>query len=212
MLNGIVTADEIDIAGCAVGYVPSDRAPLTGEALAPGDEIVLVASSGLHTNGASLARRAAEVAGGLETELPDGSVLGDALLTPSAIYVKLIERLYADGVPLTYASHITGHGLRKVMRANRELSYRVARLLETPESLRFIVRTLDLSARDAYGTLNMGMGFALFCPPGAGERAVATANSVGHQAIVAGVVEEGPRQVILEPVDVTFADEELQLR
>lgn len=212
MLNGIVADGEIDLAGCAVGCIPSGRSPLVGEGLTAGHEIVLVASSGLHTNGASLARRAAVEAGGLSVALPDGTSVGDALLAPSALYVKLMERLYLDGVQLSYASHITGHGLRKLMRADRQLTYRIGELPPVPASLQFIVDTLGLSSEEAFGTLNMGVGFALFCPSGQAERAVQAARAVGQFAIVAGVVEEGPRQVVLEPVGVTFRSEELQLR
>ena len=67
-------------------------------------------------------------AGGLTATLPDGTSIGDALLTPSAIYVDLMERLLHSGLELSYASHITGHGLRKVMRADRELTYRITQL------------------------------------------------------------------------------------
>jgi phosphoribosylformylglycinamidine cyclo-ligase len=211
MLNGIIADGEIDLAGCAVGYVPAGRTPLTGDRLVSGDEIVLVASTGLHTNGASLARKAAAIAG-LTTTLADGTTVGDALLTPSAFYVKLVERLYADGVPLSYASHITGHGLRKLMRADRELTYRIHTLPVVPASLQFIIDTLSIGLADAYGTFNMGAGFAFFVPAGEGERVVRAAEAVGQQAAVAGVVEAGPRQVILEPVSVTFGSDELQLR
>jgi phosphoribosylformylglycinamidine cyclo-ligase len=212
MLRGIVADEEIDLAGCAVGYVPPDRSPLLGDGLRPGDEIVLVASTGLHTNGASLARRAVADAGGLSVRLADGTLLGDALLAPSALYVRLLEALYRADVPLSYASHITGHGLRKLMRADRPLTYRVDTLPRVPPVLEFVVHTLGLPAPEAYGTFNMGAGFALFCPAGQGQRAVEAAVAVGYDALVAGIVEDGPRQVVLAPIGVTFQDEELRLR
>src|SRR5439155_3312023 len=106
---GIVADDEIDLAGCGLGRIPDGRLPLTGDLLAAGDEIVLVASTGLHTNGATLARLAADRAGGLAVHLADGTTIGDALLAPSAIYVRLMEALFAADADITYASHITGH-------------------------------------------------------------------------------------------------------
>jgi phosphoribosylformylglycinamidine cyclo-ligase len=78
--------------------------------------------------------------------------------------------------------------------------------------LDWIRTTLDLSAAQAYGTFNMGAGFALYCRAGQGERVVATAAQAGHEAWVAGTVETGERQVILEPVGVTFTTDELRLR
>jgi phosphoribosylformylglycinamidine cyclo-ligase len=212
MLRGIVADEEIDLAGCAVGYVPADRPPLLGDRLRPGDEIVLVASTGLHANGASLARRAVEEAGGLSVRLADGTLLGDALLAPSALYVRLLEALYHAGVPLSYASHITGHGLRKLMRADRALTYRIDSLPPVPPALEFVVDTLGLPAAEAYGTFNMGVGFALFCPAGQGQRAVDVATAVGHHAQLAGTVEDGPREVVLAPIGVSFGDDELRLR
>ena len=211
-LSGIVDKDEIDLAACGVGQVPAGRAPLLSEAIAPGDEIVLVASTGLHTNGATLARLAAARAGGLATTLPDGTTVGDALLRPSAIYVDLMERLLHNAVGISYASHITGHGLRKIMRPDREFTYRITSLPPVPPVLDWIRTTLDLPDAEAYGTFNMGAGFALYCRPGEGDAVVAAATEAGHTAWVAGQVEAGPRRVILEPAGVTFASAELRLR
>jgi phosphoribosylformylglycinamidine cyclo-ligase len=212
MLSGVVEPGEIDLAGCAVGIIPEGRPPLLGDLLQPGDEIVLVASTGLHTNGASLAREAARRAGGLEQKLPGGQTLGDALLAPSAIYVRLVEALYAAGTPLSYTTPITGHGLRKLMRADRQLSYRVTQLPAVPEVFAYITDVLALSTAEAYGTFNMGAGFALFCPRGEGERAVTVATEQGYKAYLSGQVQEGPRSVVLEPVGVVFEEGELRLR
>jgi phosphoribosylformylglycinamidine cyclo-ligase len=211
-LSGIIDKDEIDLAACGIGQVPAGRAPLLSDGIAAGDEIVLVASTGLHTNGATLARVAAQRAGGLDARLPDGTTVADALLTPSAIYVDLMERLLHSGLDIAYASHITGHGLRKVMRPDRDLTYRIAALPPVPPVLDWIRTTLDLPDTEAYGTFNMGAGFAVYCRRGQGESVVAIAAAAGHPAWVAGRVEEGPRRVILEPVGVSFGGEELRLR
>jgi phosphoribosylformylglycinamidine cyclo-ligase len=195
-----------------VGLVPAGRRPLSGSDLRPGDDIVLVASTGLHTNGASLARAAVRRIGALTHELPDGTTLGDALLAPSAIYVSLMERVLNSTVELVYASHITGHGLRKVMRAQAELTYRITRLPEVPSVLELLVSTLEMSAEDAYAIFNMGAGFALYCRPGHGSAIVEQASEAGHVAWVAGRVESGPREVVLEPLGLTYSDAELRLR
>jgi phosphoribosylformylglycinamidine cyclo-ligase len=211
-LAGVVDPEEIDLAGCGIGQVPAGREPLLAERLQDGDEIVLVASTGLHTNGATLARLAVAQGGGLAAKLPDGTTVGDALLAPSAIYVDLVEAVQKAGLDVRYASHITGHGLRKVMRADRELTYRITALPTVPSILDWIRHTLGLGDEECYGTFNMGAGFALYCAPGQGEAVVAAARQVGHAALVAGRVEEGPRRVILEPVGVRFDGAELQLR
>jgi phosphoribosylformylglycinamidine cyclo-ligase len=216
-LPGLLDEREIELAGAAVGVVPEGHSPILGEALAPGDEIVLVASSGLHANGASLARLlAGRLPDGYATELPadrgtPGTTLGEALLEPSVMYVPLVAALLDEDVPLSYISHITGHGLLKLMRPPRPLTYRIARLPEVPSVLSFLVEQAELDAHAAYSTFNMGSGYALYCAPGAGEAIVQVAERLGLSALVAGRVEEGPRQVILEPVGVRFASEELEL-
>jgi phosphoribosylformylglycinamidine cyclo-ligase len=203
---------EIELAGAAVGVVPEGRAPILGERLGPGDEIVLVASTGLHANGASLARL---LAGGLRdgyaTRLPSGATLGEALLEPSAMYVGLVGELLERSTPLTYISHITGHGLLKLMRKPKELRHRIWKLPETPEVLSFLAREAGLDARAAYSTFNMGAGCALYCAAGAGAQVVEIAAGLGLRAWVAGGVEEGPREVVLEPVGVRFDSGELEL-
>lgn len=212
-LPGLVVENQVDLAGSAIGRLPDGRSPWLGADLSAGDEIVLVSSSGMHANGASLARRlASELPEGWQTELAGGRTFGDAVLEPSALYAGLVGRLWDRGVGVRYSSHITGHGLRKLMRANRELTYRIDRLPEVPEVLDFIAANTGLDRREAYATFNMGVGFAVFTVPGGGGAAVIAAREAGHEAVVAGFVEEGPRQVVLGPLGVTFAGEELDVR
>ena len=126
VLAGACRDEEIELAGSAVGLVPPGRQPILGADLAPGDEIVFVASAGLHANGSSLARR---VAGGCRTgyrtPLPSGRTFGEALLDRTAMYAALVRALLAgEADEVHYLSHITGHGLLKLMRPRRELTYR----------------------------------------------------------------------------------------
>ncbi len=211
-LSGLLDGREIELAGAAVGAVPKGHEPILGERLAAGDEIVLVASSGLHANGASLARLlAGRLPHGYATRLGSGRTLGEALLDPSVMYVPLLAAVLEAGVELSYISHVTGHGLLKLMRPPRALTYRIERLPEVPEVLGFLVAEARLDAEAAHSTFNMGAGYALYCRPGAGAGIVALAERLGLTALLAGRVEEGPRQVILEPVGVRLAGERLEL-
>jgi phosphoribosylformylglycinamidine cyclo-ligase len=211
-LSGIIDPDEIDLAGAAVGEVPSGHRPILGQDLAPGDEIVLVASSGLHANGASLARAvAAELPDGFRTRLPSGREFGEALLDPTVIYVSLVEALLKRNLPVTYLSHITGHGIRKVMRAKRELTYRIHTLAPVPEVLEFLAERAGLEPHEAWGVFNMGSGFAVFCGAGSGPEVIKAAEDAGLAAVLAGVVEQGSRRLIVEPLGVTYEGDELQL-
>jgi phosphoribosylformylglycinamidine cyclo-ligase len=207
-----VAERDIELAGAAVGIVPAGRSPLLGDELGAGDEIVLVASSGLHANGASLARLlASRLPDGYASELPSGETLGEALLAPSLLYAPLVASLLQADVELTYISHVTGHGLLKLMRPSMPLTYRIRQLPEVPALLEFLVAQAGLDAHAAYATFNMGAGYAVYCKPPAGESVVAAARGLGLQAVLAGAVEEGPRQVILEPVGVRYGGEELEL-
>jgi phosphoribosylformylglycinamidine cyclo-ligase len=210
-LPGLVAAADVELAGAAVGAVPEGRKPILGEQLQPGDEIVLVASAGLHANGASLARLLAErLPEGYATALPSGRAFGAALLDPTVMYVGLVQALLEADVPVSYLSHITGHGLLKLMRRPRRLTYRIAELPEVPEVLQFMVGQLRMDDRAAYRTLNMGAGYAVYCAAGSGGKAVELARAQGLEALVAGVVQDGPRRVILDPLGVEYAGEELE--
>lgn len=211
-LPGLVEAQDIELAGSAVGMVPDGRGAVLGADLGPGDEIVLVESSGLHANGASLARQVAgRLEAGYRTRLPSGRTFGEALLDRSVIYVGLVRALLASRVEIHYLSHITGHGLLKLMRPRRELTYRIDRLPEVPEVLRFLVEQSEMSPAAAYSTFNMGCGFAVYCAAGAGEEVVRIAAGLGLSAEVAGEVEAGPRRVLLEPVGVVFESGDMDL-
>jgi phosphoribosylformylglycinamidine cyclo-ligase len=217
-LPGLLDERDIELAGAAVGAVPDGRAPIMGADLAPGDEIVIVSSNGLHANGASLARMiATRLPSGYATELGDSEgsqaeTFGSALLAPSVMYVDLLAAMLAtEQIELTYISHITGHGLLKLMRPSRALTYRIRELPPVPPVLAFLVEHAALDAAAAYSTFNMGSGYALYCRPGQGEQIVALAAQLGHDARVAGSVEEGPRRVVIEPVDVTFESSQLEL-
>jgi phosphoribosylformylglycinamidine cyclo-ligase len=210
-LAGLVSEQDVELAGAAVGAVPQGRNAILGDELAAGDEIVLIASSGLHANGASLARMLAErLPEGYMTRLPSGRSLGEALLDPSIMYAALVQALLQSEVPISYLSHVTGHGLLKLMRRPQQLTYRIAALPRVPEVLAFLAEQVGLDDRAAYSTLNMGAGYAVYCAAGRGDEVVDLARSVGLAALVAGSVEAGPRRVILDPLGVEYGGEELE--
>ncbi len=211
-LPGLVAEDQLELAGSAIGLVPDGTPPVLGDALAPGDEIVFITSSGLHANGASLARlQAGRLEGGYGHALPSGRTFGSALLDPTVLYSPLVEALLAAALPVTYLSHITGHGLLKLMRPRASVTYRISRLPEVPEVLAFMVSEAGMTPGAAYSTLNMGAGFAVYSAAGSGADVVAVATGLGLEAFVAGAVEAGPRRVVLEPIGVTYDSEAMDL-
>jgi phosphoribosylformylglycinamidine cyclo-ligase len=212
-LAGIVEADRIDLAASCVGLVnPKPRLTL-GEHLGPGDAIVLLASSGIHANGLSLARKLAErLPAGYATEVAPGLDYGTALLAPTPLYSPVTEALWAAGVRVHYAANITGHGWRKLLRHPKALGYRIHTLPPVPPVLAFMQQAAGLDAAEAYGTLNMGAGFALYVHADDAARAVEVARSCGIEAWHAGQVEAGPKQLRIEPLDLLYGADELQLR
>jgi phosphoribosylformylglycinamidine cyclo-ligase len=212
-LAGIVESGRIDLAASCTGIVsPKSRLSL-GEQLGPGDAIVLLASSGIHANGLSLARKLVErLPHGYLTEVEPGSCYGDALLEPTLLYSPVTEALARQGIVPHYCANITGHGWRKLLRHPAALSYRIDRMPPVPAVLDFIRQHAALDAREAYGTFNMGAGFALFVHPEEAAQVVATAESCGIAAWTAGRVEAGPKQLLVEPIGVSFRAEDLHLR
>jgi phosphoribosylformylglycinamidine cyclo-ligase len=212
-LAGIVEAGRIDLAASCTGLInPRERLSL-GARLGPGDAIVLLASSGIHANGLSLARKLAErLPQGYLTEVAPGLSYGAALLAPTTLYSPVTEALWAAGVHVHYAANITGHGWRKLLRHPKALSYRIHTLPPVPPVLRYIQQQAQHDAAQAYGTLNMGAGFALYVAAADAERTVAVARGCGVPAWVAGQVESGPKRLRIEPIGVDYEGDALQLR
>jgi phosphoribosylformylglycinamidine cyclo-ligase len=98
------------------------------------------------------------------------------------------------------------------MRHPGSFTYRIETLPPVPPVLAFIAERGGLPPRESYGSLNMGAGFALFVAAGEAERCVAIARSCGVEAWNAGVVRAGTRQVVIKPLDLTFAADELHVR
>lgn len=220
-LSGIVDPATIDLAGAAIGVVAPKARLVLGDRLAAGDRIVLVASSGIHANGLSLARRLAE-------RLPDGyatpldaapgdagppTTYGEALLAPTPIYAAFVADVFAAGVDVHYLVNVTGHGWRKLMRAPRDgLRYVVEAVPRVPAVLAFVQRQAGLDDREAYGTLNMGAGFAVYVPPADAAAVVAAAARHGLAAWDAGRVEAGARGVEIAPLGVAYDGASLAVR
>lgn len=212
-LAGIVEAGRIDLAASCTGIVNPKSRLSVGDRLAAGDAIVLLASSGIHANGLSLARKLVErLPQGWLTEVAPGLSYGEALLAPTTLYSPVTEALFKAGITPHYCANITGHGWRKLLRHPAKFTYRVTKAPPVPPVLEFIARHAGHDAREAYGTLNMGAGFALFVSAADAERTAQVARECGIEAWVAGRVEEGDKRLVIEPLGVTFGGEELQLR
>ncbi len=212
-LGGVVAPGTIDLAASCIGIVrPKERLTIAGK-LKVGDAIVILASSGIHANGVSLARKvAADSAEGYKAKLSDGRLYGDALLDPTVLYSPVTEALFTAGIIPHYCANITGHGWRKVMRYPDAFTYRFKKIPPVPPVLAYVQHAAGMSDIDAYGTFNMGAGFALFVDPAQADKTVTISKAAGIEAWVAGTVETGPKSVVIEPIGVTYTDADMHLR
>ena len=219
-LAGIVAEGRIDLAASCTGLINPKSRLSVGDKLAPGDAIVLLASSGIHANGLSLARKLVErLPQGYLTPVPDSGdaagtaqTYGDALLAPTVLYSPVTEALYQAGITPHYCANITGHGWRKLLRHPAQHRYRIHTVPEITPVLKFIQHHARQDDREAYSTFNMGAGFALFVKAEDALRTAAVAQSVGVQAWVCGVVEPGAKELLIEPLGLRFGTDDLQLR
>ncbi|MBO3803074.1 MAG: phosphoribosylformylglycinamidine cyclo-ligase [Candidatus Brockarchaeota archaeon] len=204
-LCDIVFPETASLSGGAIGLVRPKSRAMWGQGL-KGDEVIFgIGSSGIHTNGITLARKIAErLPDGYFTELPNGNTLGEALLKPTHIYSPLIEDLWEDGVEIRYISNITGHGWRKIMRAKRDFTYRISHVPEPPPELSFLQEVGGVSDEEAYQVWNMGVGYCIFSTEDFGEAISSRAEKRGLRCYALGRLVPGERKVVIEPKAVTY--------
>lgn len=212
-LKGVIVPKTVDLGGSAVGIITSEERLITNKKLKSGDRILLLKSNGLNTNGLSLARAVAEkLPEGYATKLRDGSLYGEAILTKTNIYAQLIQDILDKGINIHYISNITGHGLRKLMRARQEFTYVVEKLFDPQQVFLFIQKHAKLDDYEMYQTYNMGQDYAIFLPPQDVAKAQRIIKENGFESLYAGYLEEGERKVIIKPKNITFEGKTLDLR
>ncbi|MEM7809834.1 MAG: AIR synthase-related protein, partial [Planctomycetota bacterium] len=167
--------------------------------------------TGVQTNGLTLCRRIGDRVG---YDQPCGeTTYGRALLSPSAIYVDFVRELLASGVRPSYLVHLTGHGFRKLMRAEKELVYRVDEPGEPLPIFDFIQQHGPVERREMLATFNMGVGFVAYVRPDDADATVRAATSAGHRAWIAGeVVRDGEKAVELPTLGERFGADDLEVR
>lgn len=215
-LNGIIHPDTADLSGAVVGWISPKHQVCNPAKIRHGDAIVLVESSGIHANGLSLARKIAEkLPTGYLTCLDDGRRYGEALLDPTLIYADLVDDCLTTGIDIHYGVNITGHGWRKLMRAPQPYAYVIDRLPTQLPIFDFLQRHGPIDDREAYGTLNMGAGFALYVSEADVERMLAIATALGHRAFQAGYIEacdDAEKKVVIRPKWLEYLGSTLAVR
>ena len=202
-LPGFYADGEYDLAGFAVGVVERDRI-LDGRAVRPGDALLGVASTGLHSNGYSLARKVLLERHALSDRPAElgGATVGEALLEPTRIYAKDILGLL-EGTPIHAVAHITGGGLPGNAPRNLPDGTRAvirAGTWPVPAIFGLIEREGAVPRDEMYRTFNMGLGLVIALPAGSAEAARAVLAARGLSSWVVGTVEPGAGEATCEVV------------
>jgi phosphoribosylformylglycinamidine cyclo-ligase len=205
MLEGHPSPHGIDLVGAAIGVVPRYEV-LTGDAIEPGDVVIGVPSSGVHSNGFTLARRALFDLGGLSLDdIPPelGRSVADELLEPTAIYVRAALDLLRSDVTVRGLAHITGDGLLNLTRLNEAVGYRIDAPLPPQPIFALIQQRGEVPDHEMWEVFNMGTGFCCVVAVGAVEQALVLlqrhhpgAAVVGEVTGEAGVVRVPPAGLV----------------
>jgi len=192
-MPGFYGPGRYDLAGFCVAVVDED-ALIDGSSVTPGDAIVAVASSGVHSNGFSLVRRILEANAIEATSTLPGSDLPliEALLVPTRLYAALVKSLLGAGVELKAMAHITGGGLPETLPRCLPGGTRAAvepSSWERPPLFQWLQRAGDVPEADLWNTFNLGVGFCLIVPEAERARALELCRQAGHQAWQLGTVE-----------------------
>ena len=167
MIRGVAPGRGFDLVGTAIGTVQLDRI-LTGSSICAGDVVLGLESSGLHSNGFTLARRALLEVGNLRLEdqvAELGGSLGDELLRPTRIYVRPVLAVLEAGLPVRALAHITGDGLFNLVRTTRAVGFDVERWPEVRPIFSLIQGLGGVPNEEMFRAFNMGIGFALVVAP-----------------------------------------------
>ncbi len=198
---GLMPEDDYDVAGFTVGVV--DRKDMIdGSSIKPGDMLIGVASSGVHSNGFSLVRKIFDMTEeSLKTYYDElGMTLGECLLTPTRIYVKMMKSLKNNGVKVKGCSHITGGGFyENIPRMLPEGTKAVIKKdsYEVPAIFKLMQKKGQIEDQMMYNTYNMGLGMVLAIDPADKDKALAAIEAAGDKAWVVGSVEAGEKGVEL---------------
>ena len=210
MLRGAVPGKAFDLAAVAIGLVPLDRVQV-GQDVRPGDVVVGLASSGIHSNGLSLARSALLERAGLRLSDPlpgePGTTVGQALLEPTRIYVKPVLAMLRDpALQVTALANITGGGFRNLARTKARVGWVLDALPPVPALFRAIQAAGQVALQDLYHAYNMGVGFCVTVRPGGQARVIELARAHGIEAWTIGRAIESPERAITLPgVGLSFS-------
>ena len=199
-MPGFYPIDEYDLAGFCVGMVDREKV-IDGSTMAEGDAIIGIQSSGVHSNGFSLVRKVFDVN---EENLKQyyeelGTTLGEALLTPTKIYVRPMLSLMKT-CTVKAVSHVTGGGFYENLPRMMKSGYTAkidTNAFPTLPIFDLIQKVGNIPTEDMYSTFNMGIGMCVVVPASEAEKAIAHLKENGEEAFLIGTVVKGEEGVVL---------------
>jgi phosphoribosylformylglycinamidine cyclo-ligase len=190
-----------DLVGTCVGVVEPD-AVLTGKSIVEGDVIVGLSSSGIHSNGLSLARQVLFEQAGLQVDAyvdEFRKTLGEELLTPTSIYVQPVMQMLNERLPIKALVHITSDGFLNLARVDSETGFVIDFLPESPSIFSLIKEHGDISLREMFRVFNMGVGFCTVVSPDGVDRVTEIAKSYDFRAWKLGYCVADTRKRVTLP-------------
>lgn len=204
-LPEIVGADgdgaAFDLVGSCIGTL-EPAALIDGGRLAPGDALIGLASSGIHSNGLTLARRVllAQAGYSYDDHLPVlGRSLGEELLEPTAIYVRAVTALWEAGIDTRAIAHITGDGFANLCRVGAHVGFVIDDLPERPAIFNLIQEAGGIDETEMHRVFNLGVGLVVAVPPGQADAALEVLAAAGQEARTIGRVSDEAGIVRIEP-------------
>jgi phosphoribosylformylglycinamidine cyclo-ligase len=185
LIRGHPSPRGFDLLGFCVGLVDLD-AVITGARVEPGDIVIGLPSSGVHSNGYSLARRVLTDLG----EEHHGRAVGELLLEPTVIYVRAVRELLASGPDVRGLAHITGEGLLNLLRLEAPVGYLIDAPLPVPAVIDLIAERGQIEPAELHEVFNMGCGFCCVVPDVDADAALATLSRRHPGSAVIGRVTE----------------------
>jgi len=201
LITGLRPGRGFDLAGACVGLVPLDKV-IVGQAIQPGDVVIGLPSSGIHSNGLTLARdvffRRAKLRA--DQHMPEfGRSVGEELLEPTRIYVREVLDVLRSGVAVKAMAHITSDGLTNLLRVQAPVGYVLETLPEPQSIFRLLQELGKVSDAEMFQVYNMGVGFCLVVAPPDADRALAILRGHGREAAVLGRAVADPERRVRLP-------------
>lgn len=200
MVNSVKDDRGFDLAGSALGIVNPSKI-IIGDRIKEGDVLIGISSSGIHSNGLTLARKVLDVKENVHRHYENlGRTLGEELLEPSFIYIQEIMQMISEYIDLKVVAHVTSHGLNNLRRISKNFGYHIDYLPEPQPIYRMIQKQGNVSDSEMYKVFNMGIGMCVVVPQEESEKTIGIAERNNKAAFILGkAVKDQERKIVLKP-------------